>query len=320
MNNISQDKSLKPENTKDYKKLKTKMEQNINNTEGNGIINKEISYHGENLDKYYKKIQDEEEMVLEKIEYEEYLNFNNSKNFVSQGPKTESNDIMKVSLKSQNDCQTLNAQEKDSNEKTIKKERNKKEVYYYLKKKLNEKIQKKYPRNSRKKYSIFVVDIFENPTNERNNNLVQNFTSLENPTNERIGNWASNSIRWGFLGLSITNTTSVSTNSELTDPNININYFNDVGIFDPLNIVDNPIQGDNATDDEEEALNASNLQALANVSTNHDDYNNFMRKYGNIIHIAFNHITYFSNKRRKLNYTIWNHPNRLSMYIKHYYY
>ena len=27
MNNISQDKSLKPENTKDYKKLKTKMEQ-----------------------------------------------------------------------------------------------------------------------------------------------------------------------------------------------------------------------------------------------------------------------------------------------------
>jgi hypothetical protein len=278
MNNISQDKSLKPENTKDYKKLKTKMEQNINNIEGNGIINKEFSYHGENLDKYYKKNLDEEEMILEKIEYEEYLNFNNSKNSVSQGPKTESNDIMKVSLKSQNDCQTLNAQEKDSNEKTIKKERNKKEVYYYLKKKLNEKIQKKYPRNSRKKYSIFVVDIFENPTNERNNNLVQNFTSLENPTNERIGNWASNSIRWGFLGLSITNTTSVSTNSELTDPNININYFNDVGIFDPLNIVDNPIQGDNATDDEEEALNASNLQALANVSTNHDDYNNFMRK------------------------------------------
>lgn len=320
MNNISQDKSLKPQNTKDYKKLKTKMEQNINNTEGNGIINKEISYHGENLDKYYKKNLDEEEMVLEKIEYEEYLNFNNSKNFVSQGPKTESNDIMKVSLKSQNDCQTLNAQEKDSNEKTIKKERNRKEVYYYLKKKLNEKIQKKYSRNSRRKYSIFVVDISENQTNERNNNLVQNFTSLENPTNERIGNWASNSIRLGFLGLSITNTTSVSTNSELTDPNININYFNDVGIFDPLNIVDNPIQGDNAIDDEEEALNASNLQALANVSTNHDDYNNFMYKYGNIIHIAFSHITYFLNKRRKLNYTIWNYPNRLSMYIKNYYY
>ena len=315
MQNISHGKTLKPQNIKDYKKSKTKIEQNENNTEGNGIINMEISNHGEHWDKYYKKNE-------EQIEYEEYLNLDN-KNFVSQQPKTETNDIKKVSLKSQNDFQMLLTEKNDSNKnlkQKIKKERNKNEVYYNIKKQLNEKIQNKYPRNSRRKYSIFVVDILENPTNERNNNFVPNFTSFGNSTNERNGNSTSNSISLGFLGLSKTNTTSASTYSELTDPNINNNYFNNIGIFDPLNNVDNLIQDDNTIDDEEEALNASALQALSNVSSNHDDYNNFMTKFSNIIHIAFNHITYFSNRRRKLNYTVWNHPNSLFMYIKNYYY